>query len=242
MYLSRLAELLYPARCPVCDKIIPYRHGIVCETCQNNLPYIRESYCLKCGKKLYQKEAELCADCSRMSHEFEENRALFPYDEKIRRSLYRLKYANRREHAILFARLAGSRYEGWIRRIGADCIIPVPLHKKRLRKRGYNQAALFARELAKGMQLPCLEHSAERIRATLPQKGLNPAERQKNLKKAFKIRQNDVKSKIVLLVDDIYTTGSTLDALAGECKRAGAEKVYCLTISIGRDRAGRESL
>ncbi len=200
-----------------------------------------EEYCLKCGKPLRKKGAEYCNDCSRIRHLFVQNRALFFYDDRMKRSLYRLKYAGRREYADTFARLATEHLGAYIKGIKADCIMAVPLHKSRLRKRGYNQAALFAKSLSARTGIPFSGSSIKRVRATLPQKGLNPAQRQENLKKAFIIRQNDVESKIVLLVDDIYTTGSTLDALAGEMTEAGAKKVYGLTIAIGRD-GGREEL
>ncbi|MCR5282406.1 MAG: ComF family protein [Lachnospiraceae bacterium] len=239
--INDILDLLYPPRCPVCDRVLPFRSGVVCASCLGQLPYVGEEYCLKCGKPLRKKGLEYCNDCSRMRHVFEENRALFYYDDRMKRSLYRLKYAGRREYADTFARLAAQELGDWIGHLGAELIIPVPLHKSRLRKRGYNQAALFAKSLSSRMHIPYSDKSAGRIRATLPQKGLNPAQRQENLKKAFIIRQNDVKSKIVLLVDDIYTTGSTLDALAGEILAAGARNVYGLTICIGRD-GGREEL
>ena len=239
--INDILDLLYPPRCPVCDRILPFRSGVVCDACLQELPYIGEEYCLKCGKPLRKKGIEYCKDCSRIRHAFEENRALFFYDDRMKRSLYRLKYAGRREYADTFARLVAERLGDYIRSTKADCIVAIPLHKSRLRKRGYNQAELFAKSLSARVGIPYQKSCAKRVRATLPQKGLNPLQRQENLKKAFIIRQNDVKSKIVLLVDDIYTTGSTLDAMAGELLAAGARKVYGLTIAIGRD-GGREEL
>ncbi|MCR4692066.1 MAG: ComF family protein [Lachnospiraceae bacterium] len=230
-------ELLYPARCPLCDGLIPWRGERICAECRGNLPLIREPYCLSCGKPL-EKEEEYCDDCTRYSHLFVQNRAVLCYTEPVRLSLYRLKYAGRREYGEVYAALAWQYLGEWIRRKNIDVIVPVPLHKSRLKKRGYNQALLFAKGLSECGQIPCLPHLAVRVRATRPQKELDRSLRQKNLKKAFKIRENDVKSKVILLVDDIYTTGSTLDALAGAFLQAGAGRVFCVTISVAAGRNG----
>ena len=116
----------------------------------------------------------------------------------------------------------------------ADAIIPVPLHKTREKQRGYNQAALIARELGKRLNIPVEEEFVGRIRQTLPQKNLKGKERQNNLKNAFKIRQNDVKLNTVIVVDDIYTTGTTMDEIAGCLKRAGIREIYCISLAVGR--------
>jgi ComF family protein len=100
-------------------------------------------------------------------------------------------------------------------------------------KRGYNQAALLAREVSKVLNIPINEKRIYRCKPTVPQKELNGKERQNNLKNAFKMRQNDVKLKTIIVVDDIYTTGSTLDAIAKVCKAAGIEYVYSLTVAVG---------
>lgn len=112
-------------------------------------------------------------------------------------------------------------------------MIPVPVSRKKMQKRGYNQAALIARQLAEKTGIPTDLHSLARIRDTIPQKELNHQERRKNLNNAFKMDQNAVKYKKVLLVDDIYTTGSTIDACAVALKEAGVQQVYFISLSIG---------
>ena len=119
---------------------------------------------------------------------------------------------------------------------GIQGVIPVPLHEKRYDQRGYNQAELLAESIGRETDIPCYPHYVKRCRNTLPMKTLSGEKRQNNLKKAFIIGQNDVKLDKVLLVDDIYTTGSTLDAVAKELKRNGVKKVYFLTLSIGSGR------
>ena len=112
--------------------------------------------------------------------------------------------------------------------------MPVPLHVEREKKRGFNQAALIAKVLGKEMDIPVNEQIIRRVKATMPQKQVNGKERQNNLKNAFKIVQNDVKLNTVVVVDDIYTTGATMDAVAKCLKGAGVEKVYCISLTVGR--------
>ena len=117
-----------------------------------------------------------------------------------------------------------------------EVVIPIPLHPARRRKRGYNQAELLAKELGRLWKLPVDTKYLKRMQKTLPQKQLNDRERRENMKTAFKITENDVKYKSVLLIDDIYTTGSTMDAAARILKENGVRKVYFLCISIGSGR------
>lgn len=122
----------------------------------------------------------------------------------------------------------------FIRRVSPDVLVPVPLHRKKLKSRGYNQAACLARALGKNLGLPMDEKLVKRIRNTAPMKRLNPTERQNNLKKAFIIGRNDVKLyDRVILVDDIYTTGTTLDEIAALLKAGGVSEVYCVTLACG---------
>ena len=116
----------------------------------------------------------------------------------------------------------------------ADAIIPVPLHYKRMRQRGYNQAKLFAEALGKAWNIPVKHRLVVRHKNTQPLKQLNPAQRQNNLKKAFKLAQNDVKLKTIIIVDDIYTTGSTIDSVARVFLQAGVHKVFFVTLAIGK--------
>lgn len=115
-----------------------------------------------------------------------------------------------------------------------EAVIPVPIHKNRRKKRGYNQAELFARELGKLLELPVDGEILVRTKDTTPQKKLDDRERKNNLKKALKIGKDSVQWKKVLVVDDIYTTGSTVDAAALVLKEAGVEEIYVLSIAIGK--------
>ena len=110
----------------------------------------------------------------------------------------------------------------------------VPVHRSRLRTRGYNQAEVIARSLGRELGIPVDTRLIRRSKKTVPLKNLTLAERQNNLKKAFKLCRNDVKLKTIIVIDDIYTTGSTMDAVAQVLKNAGIERVYCVCAAIGK--------
>ena len=126
------------------------------------------------------------------------------------------------------------RYEKWILNKKIQVIVPIPLHKKRQRVRGYNQAELFARVIGARLGIPVCADLMIREKNTVPQKELNEAERKNNLKNAFKITKNIVHLSYILLVDDIYTTGSTIDAAALALKKAGGTHIYFICVSSGR--------
>ena len=226
-----LLWLLYPTRCPVCDEIVtPYGEKI-CLGCMDSLKLLTPPWCMKCGKKV-KENAEFCEDCSKKTHEFIRGRALYEY-AGVAGSLYKLKYGGRQEYADYFGEEMGRYLGDFVRQVKPDGIIPIPLHKKRLRKRGYNQAALLARTLGDYLEIPVYDKLLIRIKNTKPLKLQNPSERQNNLKKAFIMAENDVKLKTIILVDDIYTTGSTLDEAVRALRQCGIEKAYFVTLACG---------
>lgn len=232
MNWGKWLDYLYPPRCPVCDRISA--EGI-CADCRKKLVVITDDFCMKCGKPLEDSQREYCPDCSRKRHVFRQNRALLSYRGPVKLSLYRMKYANRRDYAEVYGREMAVRLGPWIRRCGITRIIPVPLHKKRQRKRGYNQAAKIARALGRELHIPVDEKTLVRVRNTIPQKALNDRERRQNLKSAFQLQKvaHVPVGERVLLIDDIYTTGSTLDA-AAFCLVEGCKcTVYAACIAIG---------
>ena len=158
--------------------------------------------------------------------------ALYDY-QSMRKSIYRFKYGKRCEYAAFYAKDICEKLSDEIRMMEADSIIPVPVHASRKRDRGYNQAELIAMELSRFTGIAMHEKLVLRTRKTVPQKELTIQERQNNLKKAFNISTNVVKLNRVILVDDIYTTGSTLDAIAMELKRHGVKSVYFIALCIG---------
>lgn len=235
---KEILHLLYPVRCPFCDELVGSEFGKweypICPQCRETIEYVREPACMKCGKPLEDERAEYCGDCTRKEHLFDQGKALWVYKGAVRQSIYRLKYGNRREYGIAYAQELAGRYGTWIRSRDIQLIVPIPLHSKRRRQRGFNQAEIVARELGQQLQLPVCCDLLIRCIDTRPQKELNDKERKNNLKKAFKIARNNVQLEHILLVDDIYTTGSTMDGAAEVLREAGASRIYCINVSIGR--------
>lgn len=174
-------------------------------------------------------------DCRSREHLFTRGLAALPYTGKIKQSVYQIKFHNKREYIDFYgpymAEILGDKIRSW----EAQALIPVPLHRSKMRKRGYNQAELLAEYVGRELGIPVWTDIVQRIRATKPQKDLTWRERQNNLKGAFKISRYDVKLKKIILVDDIYTTGSTIDGIAGKLLEQGAEEVYFISLCIGKD-------
>ena len=225
-------RLLYPDRCPVCNRVLYDTR--ICPGCARKIKYVVQPYCFTCGKPLTDNRQEYCTDCRKKRHEYLQGKAVFCYQGAMPKILYRYKYGNRRDYTEFFAVEAVKLYGDWVKQCKIQEIIPIPLARKKKRLRGYNQAEVFARRLSELLVIPLNARILIRTRDTVPQKQLSARERKNNLKNAFKIDQNVVKSKRVLLVDDIYTTGSTIDAAALALKQAGVREVYFLCISIGQ--------
>lgn len=224
-------QLLFPLRCPVCDEIATPFGEKICGDCVGKLKLLVSPYCMKCGKKLHGEE-ELCRDCREKEHVFIRGRALYEY-ESVALPIYRFKYGGRQEYGDFFGEETAYYLGNFVRSVKPDALIPIPLHKKRFRTRGYNQAAVLAKALGKWLGIPVADNYLCRVRDTVPLKRLNPKERENNLKRAFNIAQNDVKLKTVILVDDIYTTGSTMDEAARTLRARGVEKIYFVTLACG---------
>ena len=232
--IKGVIDILYPPRCPICDDIVSLAHGSLCDRCADNIQYVQEPYCMKCGKPLDDEGAEYCDDCVSKMHYYDENRAVLVYDEYTSKSIYRFKYNSKPEYAAYYGKLIDDRLHNKIKSWNAQALVPVPIHKSKLKSRGYNQAALIAKALSKHVNIPVYENLLIRKIPTKVMKNLDAKQRENNLEKAFIVNKNSVKLNSVVIVDDIYTTGSTMDAVARVLKDAGVEKVYCVSLSIGR--------
>lgn len=230
---KKILELVFPPRCVICEEVLPPGR-MICPTCYENLPFIGAQYCMKCGKPLRLQTQELCEDCLKRKHYFTKGIAIWTYGASLKKSLYRFKYDNKRYYASYYAQECLNQHQTLLERMDAQAIAPVPLHRSKMRARGYNQAQLLAKELGVRLGKPVLPNLIRRTRKTTPQKNLNDKERNKNVKNAFKIEQNSVKLKRILLVDDIYTTGSTVDEISRILLQAGVQEIYVLTLCVGR--------
>lgn len=233
-----IADMLYPKRCPVCEEIVlPKGQKAHCE-CKKLLNYIKEPRCKKCSKSIENEEEELCYDCSKNQFQYVQGFALWEYDKRMQKSIASFKYKGKREYVSFYAEELLLGYEEKIRKIAPDILVPIPIHYGKLQQRGFNQAELIAKAIAKKLEMPMWNHFLIRSKATKPQKGLNDKDRVKNLEDAFNISKKHKKSENsinkVLLIDDIYTTGSTIETCTRVLMKYGVKEVYFISLCIGR--------
>ena len=231
--LETATGIIYPRRCPVCDDIVVPRGQLICEECSTQVSFVSGAACMKCGKPLRDNGQEYCSDCMRVAHVYDRGYALFQY-RSISGSVYRFKYAGRREYADYYAAEIVRKFGSVLRNLHPDALVPVPMYAAKQRKRGYNQAEVLARAIGRRLEIPVEARVISRIRNTVPMKQLSEAERRNNLKRAFNIARNDVKLLTIIVVDDIYTTGSTIDEISREFRRAGVKRIYFLSLAIGQ--------
>jgi len=233
---AKVAAFLYPPRCPICEKIPP-KGLLICSSCYGAISFVEQPYCYSCGKPLDSMEQEVCFDCSKHPKSFRQGFSLARYNAVTKPSLSAIKYKNRRQHLPFYVQETKERYGTLFQSLQLDAILPVPIHPKRLKKRGFNQASLFAIALGNQLGIPVYDSVLIRTVNTLPQKNLSPEKRLENLKKAFSLHPELHKRKLpfqkVLLVDDIYTTGSTMEAITELLHHAGVIDVYIFSICIG---------
>lgn len=196
------------------------RDGLWCAACDAALPRLDMPCCPACA--LPTPGGEVCGHCLRQPPKFARTTAAFGYAFPLDKLVQAMKYGGQLALAHAFAHKLAERID---RGNLPDCVIPMPLHPAKLRERGYNQSLLLARPIARRFGLELLPHACERVRDTPPQSGLPWKKRRKNMRNAFRCEM-DLSGKRVALVDDVLTTGASLNALAeavGQCGAAGIE-------------------
>lgn len=223
---GRLLDLLFPPRCVGCRQIGDW----LCTTCQSQIPRVEPPFCVRCGNSVLT--GDLCARCRTAPLDIDRIRAAVYFEGALREAVHHLKYKGR----TALAKPLGNLMAAYWRQhpMPAEVVVAVPLHATRLRERGYNQAALLARELARQVGLTVKEGTLERKRATAPQVDLSAQQRRENVRDAFSCRDDELSGKRVLLVDDVCTTGATLEACAVALRENGARSVQALTLARAR--------
>lgn len=231
-----ILDLLYPQKCIVCHRILAEAGTVkMCTDCRSRILPVCEPRCRRCSKAVRDQETEFCDDCRMHAYCVERGFALYPYDERMRKAIRNFKYRGEWYGSLFFADQMAKRYGEWVRSISPDVVVPVPIHKKRMRFRGFNQADCLAGRIGEKLGITVDSDYLFRTENTRPQKGLGSRARINNLQKGFAIREDRcVNYRCVLLVDDIYTTGATLEACGRVLKRAGTEHVYFLCLCIGK--------
>lgn len=236
-----LMDIIYPPRCPVCGGFL-LKDGSgdgesrvsICRTCSADFCRVASPLCNLCGTPFISEVAgdHVCGACLLKIPYFETTRAAYLFQGAIREAIHKFKYGLKSSLALplgfILAEFAAIQADY----MAPSLIMPVPLHPKRLRERGFNQSVLLARHVAEKLHTELDFLSLRRIKYTAPQAGLGRKERLKNVRGAFQIRDPDVvKGKAILLVDDITTTGNTLNECARTLKRAGSGAVHCLVLA-----------
>ena len=231
VYWHRMLEILFPRKCPVCDQIIMPKGAVICPECRRRVNLVTEPRCLKCGKQLFCEEAEYCDGCEKKTFHYTRGLVLLNYDSVARKILTALKYHGKCDNADYLAAETVARLREEILGMQADCFVPVPVHPRRKRVRGFNQAELIAKRLGERMDIPVRTDVLKRIKNTLPQKELGSSARLNNLLKAFAVKNTEkLEGKTVILVDDVHTTGATLHTCAALLKAAGATEIFFVTV------------
>lgn len=200
----------------------------LCFDCRGKLPRLLPPICPKCGRP--QASGIVCPSCRQRQTEIDGIRSLFRFDEVIRKVIHQLKYQNLKAISPCLAEL----FAGYLKSnpLPGEAIIPVPLHPRRLRERGYNQSRLLTRELGKLINLPVIEDCLIRVKQAQPQvRTTTLEERRANVANAFVCRDRQVRDKQIILIDDVCTSGATLESCAIALKADGAISVWGLTLA-----------
>ena len=230
--MQKFLNILYPKRCPVCHQILTQKGILVCQPCEKVLHPVMTDYCLKCGKPVAAEE-EFCQECRTVLREFDRGRSVFLYNNKMRQSLLHYKYYGNREYGEYYAACICRYMKREIYSWKPDLIVPVPMHPRKQRERGFNQAADLAARAGKGLGIPTADWIVRKTQNTRSQKKLSAVERKQNLRAAFQVTER-LDGLRILVIDDVYTTGSTMEAMAHVLRKAGAEQVFFVTLCTGK--------
>lgn len=234
---QRLLNIILPPRCIKCGKILSEKNGL-CPDCFNSINFISAPYCHKCGRPFAKETCldfsskQYCGTClQKKKFLFELQRTSFVYDDNSKKLILDLKFLDKTVSAETLANLLfTSGHDIW--QENPDLIIPVPIHRLRLIKRRFNQSALLVKYLSVKTGITADYCSLVRQENTIPQVQLSGAKRRQNLKNAFSVKYpQNIKGKSIVLVDDVETTGSTLNECAKVLLKAGAKSVYSVTLA-----------
>jgi len=223
-----ILDFVLPAFCGICYRPLEKDERVVCEECMSQIQFISEPYCLRCGKPT--KGEKVCMDCFVYPHRLLRIRALGVYAGVLASLIHLLKYTRKLSLAARLGKMMSKLVieDNFLSRV--QLIVPVPLHPTRMRERGYNQSELLARNIGEYLNIPISTKSLLRVRNTKSQTRLSPEQRRENVRGAFMLKDTkDIANKHILLVDDVFTTGATLDECAIALIDGGAAAVYAIT-------------
>ena len=241
--LRKILDFIFPQNCISCEGKIKVEEHFLCALCRGDIGFIQQPHCFHCGvpadlSYAFPHEEFLCGVCRENSFKFDRARSLGFYDTVLRTTIHHFKY-RKQIGVLLDIDLLLEKYflenpdfcQGFT-------VSPIPLHFNKMKERGFDQAFLIARQVAKVLKLPLEGGLLRRIKATSPQATMTRTERARNIKGAFEINRPElVEGKNILLVDDVFTTGATVNEASKILKKNGAGKVYVFT--LGRVVVGK---
>ncbi|OGT05872.1 MAG: hypothetical protein A2103_05605 [Gammaproteobacteria bacterium GWF2_41_13] len=224
-HLQQMADYLLPHTCCFCQKKT-HRSFELCPPCESQLPRIKQA-CTVCGK-ITPYHFPICVSCLKNPPPFDRTYVLFPYESLAARMITRLKFGYELRYAKILGQLmAHYLIDTWSREPSVEkpeCIIPIPLHLKRLKERGFNQSVEIARPIQKRLHIPIELYAGHRMRYTQAQSSLPQAERKKNVAKAFATHKN-FRANHVAILDDVMTTGYTVSEFSRALRKKGVQKI-----------------
>jgi ComF family protein len=235
MFLGALLDIFFPPLCHACKSFIPDAGALrLCGDCMEKIVPVSSPLCTMCGIPFNTEGGidHVCGPCAVSPKPFVSARAAVCFLGPAQELIHRFKYGKKTHLVRPIGLLAAARLAPFVSENGAELIVPVPLHPRRLRERGFNQALLIAQVLSKNFRVPLSRNNLRRIRWTEPQINLSGEERIKNVRGAFSVKDPaSFEGKSILLVDDVYTTGSTAAECAKVLKNNGAAQVHVATVA-----------
>lgn len=225
---EKVAEAVYPRRCPLCGAVINSNERI-CSRCSKDVEFIRRPICRICGRPLYT------CQCRKGETAYVRNVSPLVYTKAAKRGIHRMKFNNAPASCTYFGKLMANSVRAEYLESGVrfDCVIAVPMYRADFAARGFNQAQLLARTVADEIEVPLLNKVLIKTFRTHPQHTLSFQERTRNLRGAFRVTDpTQIRGKVILLCDDVTTSGCTLNECSYTLMEAGARAVYCVTATI----------
>jgi ComF family protein len=229
-----LLDLVFPPVCPVCHSLFDKQGKdlVICPVCRKAIRPVRPPLCPRCGLPYPAGKAHLCALCLKERRYFAIHRTCASYEGALKEAIHRFKYESVFPLRRVLGDLLHPTLKAMRREHPVDVLVPVPLHIRRLRERGFNQTLLLVRELSKRTGIPYCERALAKIKDTPVQISLKKRERGKNVKGVFEVKDPEaIQGKAIVLVDDVYTTGATVNECARILVMAGAKQVAVLTVA-----------
>ena len=226
-----LSSCVYPPFCFICEDDLNKREHLVCERCWSSFDLIDRPYCQRCGLPLKVRDTT-CACCESTDFCFSATRAAYVYTEDVRKVIHAFKFQRKTSLARRLGRIMAFTIGHDTHFKDVDCLVPVPLHPSRFRERGYNQSALLASEISAELGVNSFPAVLARKKSTKAMTALTPERRLRNVENAFAVTNPEtLKGKNVALVDDVFTTGATVNACARALMEAGVAEVKVVTLA-----------